>query len=318
MSKTTIHGEMSRIERLLRPDPRRVAQADTRARRIVEELDRKPDAWMYEVKGVVSHGSHSRDTALAAFKDVDYLVELVPDSLRTVAGQMRSPRDTVGRLARALEERRRGLVEMGHLEIRHQDHSVGVKYPHSGYRIDLVPALRQEEGTWLIPEKSTREWISTSPPQLAEHLGHIQARNSRARATIRLLKGWRRARGKRMRIPSYALELWVLDRAASSPASLVSLVRGLLEELARADKRRRLVLRGEASTRAPVICIDPWSGANITADLTQKHKKRLIENARRALDILDEAQEAKRTHGRGVASRLERLFVGPRWLEEVG
>jgi hypothetical protein len=130
------------LERELRPEPHRVTEARERAKRLIEELDEKEDARMFSVRRAIEHGSHSRDTALAGFKDMDFLVVLEPEALRTSTGSERSATDTVVRMAGAIAERRAGMVTNGIIEVRAQDHSVGIKYPRYDLRIDLVPAVR--------------------------------------------------------------------------------------------------------------------------------------------------------------------------------
>ena len=295
------------IEEELRPEPDRVEEAHRRALTLIDDLRGIEKAWMFEVVDAVSHGSHARDTAIVGFKDIDYLVILDPDALRTSSGEARTAGDTVARLAGVLRERRGGLVSRGTIDVRPQQHSVGVKYPASNLRVDLVPALRtSERGRYLIPNRAAAEWIETRPHLLKRRITLAEQQNPHVRAAIRLVKGWRRARGKVMQIPSYAVEL-LLGHWAEQEATLEGLVRLFFDTFGSAHARKRLVLLGDEDNAA-VTVRDPWSGANVADELDASHRARLVENARRALDDFDEAQHI--ATARGALGILRRLFKG--------
>ncbi len=298
------------MEEELRPEADRVVEAERRARTLIADLHRKEDAWMFEVVDEVPHGSHARDTAIVGFKDIDYLVVLNPTALNKLDGTERSARDTVARLARMIRERRGGLVAQGTIEVRSQEHSVGVKYPGTRLRVDLVPALRtQQHGCFLIPNRATDEWMETRPYLLKGRLTRAEGENAHVKKAIRLVKGWRRARGKAMQIPSYAVEL-LLSEWAGAHAGLSGLVRAFFDRLATAHAGQRLALLGEPD-RSPITVRDPWSGVNVADELSADHRARLIENARRALEELDEAKSlATEGRGRGALGVLRRLFKG--------
>jgi len=202
-------------EAYLRPRSDKVRKAKRRADRLIEELDRGR-AWMYKVLRVHDHGSLSRGTALRHFKDLDRLIELDPVALRTLAGQPRSARDTIRRMTQHIADRRSGLVSMGAMTVRSQDHSVGIEYPGSGMQIDLVPAVTLE-GDLYIPEQGTGNWILTDPAGTAARLQKAKKRAPHAGIAIRLLKGWKRARGRNAPIPSFAVETWVVDTVLGEP-----------------------------------------------------------------------------------------------------
>lgn len=303
-------------EGFLRPDGRRVAEAKDRARRLIAALDAAPDAWMYRVLRDEHHGSLSRGTGIRDFKDVDFLVVLSRSALKTSAGGDRSPRDTVHRMARRLERSRQGLVTMGHVEVRPQDHSVGVTYPASGYRIDLVPALVSGGYGWrLVPEKSTNAWVRSNPSKHVEILDQAKARSPGALIAIRLLKGWSRARGYNAPLPSFAIECLVIQRVLASGGTVSEIVSGVFSEIAGRDKRARLDLGSTRSAdpppvRVPTVVME----RNITHELDAAHRRRIIEACRVAEERLEDIRSKLRCGSDGPALTAARdLFVGHRW-----
>jgi hypothetical protein len=310
MSSADLDSLLDAVDDELLPEPDRVTEAKARAKKLIADLHKMEKAWMFEVDDAVPHGSHARETAIVDFKDIDYLVVLNQEALLTTDGAERTARDTVGRLASALRARRGGLVAQGTIQVRSQKHSVGVKYPGSRLRVDLVPARRTDErGCFLIPDRSIDRWVETRPHQLKRYVTLAEGTNPNVRAAIRLIKGWRRARGKAMQIPSYAIEL-LLGRWAADESGLEGLVRVFFERFAGGHARQRLVLLGD-SDNAPVTVRDPWSSLNVTDELSADHRARLVENAGRALYELDEAASlVGMGRERGALGVLRRLFKG--------
>lgn len=298
---------LTEVEAELRPSVRRVRDAENRAQRLIDELHRG-GAWMYEVKEVLSHGSISRGTGLRHFKDLDKLIVLDAEALRTRRGAMRTPRDTISRMSRAIEDRRAGLVGLGSISIRSQDHSVGIRY-RSGVRIDLVPAIRAGQRL-LIPESGSNEWLRTNPAETAGLLQRAERRLPHAPAGVRLAKGWARARGHHAPLPGYAIETLVVASALREMLSLGELVARFLADIAHSKISYRLVM-GDGPVAGPIAVWDPVSDANLTEELDKNHRKRLIEAARRGLEDLGriEATAAKGRHARAV-SAARKLFLG--------
>lgn len=298
------------MDRELLPEPERVQEAHQRARTLIRDLNRMETAWMFEVDSATPHGSHARETAIVGFKDIDYLVVLNEAALRTTGGTTRTACDAVERLASMLRARRGGLVAQGTIEVRSQRHSVGVKYPGYRMRVDLVPARRtDEQGCYLIPDRTIDDWIQTRPHRLKRWITAAEGRNPHVRPTIRLIKGWRRARGKAMQIPSYAVEL-LLGHLAGDYPRIEDLVRTFFQSFAGADARLRLVLLGGAANSSITIR-DPWSNVNVADELGAEHRGRLVDNARRALDDLDEAAGLLgEGRTRGAMGILRRVFLG--------
>ncbi|MCB9735995.1 MAG: hypothetical protein H6745_25695 [Deltaproteobacteria bacterium] len=128
---------------------------------------------------------------------------------------------------------------------------------------------------------------------------------------VRLLKGWRRARGRNAPIGSFALETAVVNRVigARRIPALDELVFGFFDCPADHDKRRRLVLSGQA-TDAPVTLIDPASGNNLTEGLDHDGKKALIDAACRARGELTRIQSLAEEKPGPAMTALRKLFVG--------
>lgn len=259
------------------------------------------------------HGSVHRGTALVGFRDIDYLVVLDEAALITTAGTRLTPGHTLGQLRDWLTHCRAGVWSLGNLDIRAQQHSVGVRYRgrNRGFRVDLVPALApQGRGPYRIPSRTQQRWIETRPQRIGDRIATAPTHVVDA---IRLLKGWKRARGRRkgFSLPSYAIELLVLARTDLHPARTpLTIARQLLGEWAEHDMRRRLVLSG-SETRDPITLIDPTNGENLLGHNDRRRRERLIDAARRSRDRLIKA-EREMAHGRsGSAARLmEQLFIG--------
>ncbi len=293
----------------LRPDAAEVAEAEGRANRLIAELHRG-GAWMYRVVEIIDHGSMSRGTALRGFRDLDKLVVLDPQALLTTRGTPRTPRDTIQRMAGAIESRRQGLVNQGTIVVRAQDHSVGVEYPATGFRIDLVPAVR-EQGRLLIPEHGSDRWIPTDPATTKSRLTRAKQLAPHAGIVVRLLKGWRRARGQHAPLRSFAVETLVVDAVLSRPDTLDGLVYNFFAEIAGQPANRRLALGAGTASRAPVVVVDPVSGGNLASDLRASHRVALIRAGRVAVEQLSEIEAlAEAGQARSALSGSRRLFVG--------
>jgi len=296
-------------EAYLRPRSKAVREAKDRAERVIHELD-QGKAWMYRVLRVHDHGSLSRGTALRHFNDLDRLIELDPVALQTRRGQFRTARDTIRRMAHHITLRRAGLVTMGSLKVRAQDHSVGIEYPGSGLRIDLVPAVTIK-GALYIPEQGTGDWILTDPAATAARLRQAKRAAPHAGVAIRLLKGWSRARGRNAPISSFAVETWVVDEVLNRPRPLDELVATFFHEIGASNASRRLTLGSSGVVQGAVTLVEPVSGNNLTQDLRRYHRTALVRSCRRALNKLVgvERHANARRHSLSL-SAARRLFVG--------
>lgn len=297
----------------LTPRDSNVRAALRRAKQIIDEIHSGRDP-IFSVHDIVHHGSLSRGTGLQNFKDLDQVVILDESALRTTRGQRRNPSDAIARLAASISQRRAGLVSMGSIDVRRQDHSVGIVYPQTNFRIDLVPGLR-EDGRLLIPERGTGEWIVSSPKDVADRLRRASAITPTTVPAIRLLKGWARARGRFAPIPSFAIETLVVDWMLREPQPLEYVVDTFFTLIAERDARRSLVLGRQVRAEAPLTVIDPVSGRNLTPEVTRKQLSTLISTAR---DACMKMREIRGLIARGSSRRAQTLardfFVGSAWL----
>lgn len=308
--ETALKKRLVGLDDSLVPEPRRVAVARQRAERLIEELNRgQPPS--VEVLEHFEHGSLSRGTGLAGFADIDYIIVLKKSVLTTILGAELTPRAALQKVTAAINSRHGGLRALGYMEARTQEHSVGVSYPQSKLRIDLVPALRVRQDRLRIPHCGSNQWVDTWRDRARKRLEQASSQDPDVVRAVRLLKSWCRARGNRVSLPSYAIELLVVERALQGTRGLVPLVTGFFMDIGDQDARGRLALRSASAPDAPIVVEDPDSGANVTGELTAAHRRALIAACRRAskeiaelLALLGENPEAR------VDSRLRALFRG--------
>lgn len=306
-----LHRNLTEVERDLRPAAKQIRAARDRAQSIVGLLHAdNRRASMFQVDDLIAHGSLSRGVGLSAFRDIDYIVLFDSDSLLTLQGADRSAQDTVTRMARVIRERKAGVVAMGFVEVRAQNHSVGVSYPNSGYRIDLVPA-KLEDGQIMIPCRFENEWIVTAPDRARQRLERAMQVSKDVGAAIRLLKGWNRARGKSIKLSSYAIELVLVKRATQRKSDLLELIGWFFDTVASADKRHRLSLVGEQTDNSHITVQDPDSKKNVMEGIDHDERKKIIEACRWTMDKLDDVLERLADDPEaGVQSALRQIFIG--------
>jgi hypothetical protein len=73
------------------------------------------------------------------------------------------------------------------------NHSVKcfIDAPDSGFTVDVMPALRQTDGTLLIPEKLSRKWVPADPEYLIRQVQDRHDTWKHYRPMVRVLKDWR-------------------------------------------------------------------------------------------------------------------------------
>jgi hypothetical protein len=307
---------MAEISRLLRPRPRRLQVATERAAALSRLLVGHEYAGL-RVRRAAPYGSLYRNTAIAAFKDVDLLLELEPQSGAERPNSLQAIRDLAG----FLEGRADDLRVLGRVEVWSQSHSVGVEFPEYQLRVDIVPALvTDDEEEFLIPQTESIAWLSTRPDDIAKGLDELEGDQPRVRTAVRFLKGWRRAKGLG-KVPGYGMEVAVLRVAqrhgSGAPASALSLVREVLKELSQGRYDRRLRLFGDKG-HEPVVLKDPWTGHNVMTRLNAGDRGRLIDASEVALQDLHDVFRSLDLDDRDWAMELARsLFVGKKWLARI-
>lgn len=91
------------------------------------------------------------------------------------------------------------------------------------FTVDAMPALRQPDGTLLIPEALTHQWVAADPEDLIRRVAEHQTAWSYFRPMVRVLKQWRHSAPVDGKIKSLVMEVLALEcmpRAGSRSAAL--------------------------------------------------------------------------------------------------
>jgi hypothetical protein len=91
------------------------------------------------------------------------------------------------------------------------------------FTVDVMPVLRQSDGTLLIPGRLDEEWITADPEYLIELVAKLQAEWAHFRSMIRVLKQWRLLITVEGTIKSLVMEILALSclpRSGSRPEAL--------------------------------------------------------------------------------------------------
>ncbi|WP_285573745.1 hypothetical protein [Streptomyces sp. RTGN2] len=79
------------------------------------------------------------------------------------------------------------------------------------FTVDVMPALRQPDGTLLIPEKLNARWVPANPEYLIEQVADHQRGWSHFRPLVRVLKQWRLDAPVEGRVKSLVMEVLALN-----------------------------------------------------------------------------------------------------------
>jgi predicted nucleotidyltransferase len=79
----------------------------------------------------------------------------------------------------------------------------------NAFTVDAMPALRQEDGTLLIPEKNSTCWVPADPEDLIDRVAMRHAEWNRFVGLVRILKRW--ADDRNTNIKSLVIEVLALD-----------------------------------------------------------------------------------------------------------
>jgi hypothetical protein len=80
-----------------------------------------------------------------------------------------------------------------------------------GFTVDVMPALRQTDGTLLIPSAEAQTWSTADPEYLIEQVCERQSQWSYFRPMVRMLKHWRLGVRADTRIKSLIIEILALQ-----------------------------------------------------------------------------------------------------------
>lgn len=79
------------------------------------------------------------------------------------------------------------------------------------FTVDLMPALRADEGTLLIPEKHSRLWVPANPEYLIRQVAQRQLEWRHFRPIVRILKRWRQSAPVPGGVKSLVMEVLALS-----------------------------------------------------------------------------------------------------------
>jgi hypothetical protein len=79
------------------------------------------------------------------------------------------------------------------------------------FTVDAMPALRQANGTLLIPEALSNKWVTADPEDLIRRVADHQADWAYFRPIVRILKDWRRSVEVEGKIKSLLIEVLALE-----------------------------------------------------------------------------------------------------------
>jgi hypothetical protein len=151
-------------------------------------------------------GSHSRQTAIRRYSDVDFLIR-VPRAQALWGGQRVASTTTLRRLRETLEERFRDT------SVHIDGPAVVAEFADGRDAVDVVPAIY--EGTtgrdgypvFLIPDGSGG-WLRTSPHRHSRYiLQQVVRSGGKLQAVVRFLKAWKFARTPEIPVVGFHIEL---------------------------------------------------------------------------------------------------------------
>lgn len=171
----------------------------TEARR---RRDLLKSAFADETDVVRASGSLARGTQHDPIKDVDTLLVFDANEFPNWAQPGRSAQDALDHVAARVKDLlgTNGTHQAGEVRlIKTRNHSVKcfLDNPDADdpFTVDATPALRQADGTLLIPEGRTSTWILTNPGRLIDDALAAHAEGGIYAPMVRVLKRWRRRTG---------------------------------------------------------------------------------------------------------------------------
>lgn len=264
-------------------------------------------------------GSFAKRTAIHTASDADVLLYLNPAAWRGVNGRRYKPATVLGELKRRLEVSTTSIRGFGHLRVREQEHSIRLVYRRKQtVDLELVPAFLSttKPGVIRIPERTTKRWIATAPMRQLALLDGVDGRHQFVRRTVRLLKHWKC--GHRLDVPSYALEVLVLEAAQNEnlrneSALLLAVLEDIRTTRLEAERRYRPIPPGIWMPRSRVMIVDPAIDANnLIGHLDAEDRDAVVRAADHALRWLDTAEAAEREgRRRDAGNALGVAFKAP-------
>jgi hypothetical protein len=159
----------------------------------------------FNLKKFVVVGSHSRETAIRRYSDVDHFAVFSRDDFRIGDRYKRS--DTV------LESIRNDLAQrFRRTPVQRDGQAVVVSFGQGDYSVDVVPAMFWEmnKDNWpiyYIPD-GNGGWMRTSPELHNKYIRDAdQCSGGKLKRTSQLVKFWRECRSPRIPITSFHIDI---------------------------------------------------------------------------------------------------------------
>ncbi len=144
-------------------------------------------------------GSYVKQTQIRPTTDIDIFVVL--DSSYWTYQNIQTPRKLFILLSRNLR------LTYPRTAIRRDGQAIKLDF-RDRFTVDLVPAFKSSDNSYIIPDQKTQRWISCNPK---EHINFLTDINNKMRMTlkplIKMIKCW--AMGHEVKIKSFHLELLV-------------------------------------------------------------------------------------------------------------
>lgn len=206
-----VFSAFDEFQRHVDADPAHVLEARERQAVFIDALRSSDD-----VLEVVKSGSLERKTQLDPIHDVDLIVvfkaspypgwgtdgdsseealEVVHDLVRSTLANPGGSHDELVRLAKPRDRAVKCFIDDPEA-----DHP---------FTVDVMPALRNDDGTLLIPSKRNRKWNIANPEYLISETLKRHESSSYFRPMVRVLKYWRRTCGTPVK--SLVMETLALD-----------------------------------------------------------------------------------------------------------
>jgi hypothetical protein len=192
-------------------DPEHVKLARDRREKFIEGLESDPD-----VVEIVKSGSLARSTQLDPIHDVDlvavYDTQAHPDwgqDGESSADALQTVHDLVRATLADPDGSHHELVRLAKPRNRAVKCFVDDPDAEHPFTVDVMPALRNSDGTLLLPSAREKKWTKADPEYLIQE---VQARHGewkQFRPMVRVLKHWRKTCGTDVK--SLVMEVLALD-----------------------------------------------------------------------------------------------------------
>jgi hypothetical protein len=234
----------------------------------------------FNLKKFVVVGSHSRETAIRRYSDVDHFAVFSRDEFRTGDRYKRS--DTV------LNNIRDDLAQrFRQTSVQRDGPAVVVSFDQGDYSVDVVPAMFWEmnKDNWpiyYIPD-GNGGWMRTSPELHNKYIRDADQRSGgKLKRTSQLIKYWRECRSPRIPIASFHIDLLLASQKVCE--GVKSYAQRLTETFGLLEMRSCRALQ------------DPLGVANlVSAVKTESQQEAACQAVAHAYDHAAKALEAERS-----------------------